>query len=118
MPYKCYGGSYATNLKLLYTAYGQTCKCTGHLQNLGARNKNNIHITLFPNAVAAPYTMESELHGSNLKMLPIKMQRNKTIKIIDRQLWVPRQCNTLDSCRSAYRYVKCGQIPLPNLEGG
>jgi hypothetical protein len=50
------------------------------------RNGNNIHINLFANAEAAIYTMESELHCTNLKMLHNNMQRYQTIRIIHRQL--------------------------------
>jgi hypothetical protein len=42
-------------------------KCRSYRQNLGTRNENNTHINLFANAEAVTYTMESELHGSNLK---------------------------------------------------
>jgi hypothetical protein len=63
-------------------------KFRSHLQKLGARiyiyivNGNNIDVHLFTNAEAAIYTMESDLHGGNLKMLYNNMQKYRTVRIV------------------------------------
>jgi hypothetical protein len=45
------------------------------------RNGKNIQVNLFANAEAATYTMESKLHGTNLKMLHNNMQKIQNIEI-------------------------------------
>jgi hypothetical protein len=55
------------------------CIFTLYIMCVYIRIGNNVHVNLFDIVDAATYTIESELHGVNLKMLHNNMQK-KTSK--------------------------------------
>jgi hypothetical protein len=63
------------NLDTIYKNWNQS-------SYLNYRNGITIHVNLFANPEVGTYTMESELHASNMKMLHNNKQRYKTTTII------------------------------------